>query len=75
MLKDSSNRTTSALASSLQVINPKLTQSNYRFWSSQVLSTVGSHELEDHLLGRISCPSPLIIGDSEIENDLGQNRS
>ncbi|XP_031247964.1 uncharacterized protein LOC116105694 [Pistacia vera] len=54
LLNQSTNRTTSALTTSLQVINPKLTQSNYRFWSSQVLSTIGLHELEDHLLANTS---------------------
>ncbi|XP_031266202.1 putative GPI-anchored protein pfl2 [Pistacia vera] len=50
LLNQSTNRIALALANSLQVISPQLTQSSYRFWSSQVLSTVGSHKLEAQFL-------------------------
>ena len=33
---------------------------------------VGSHELEDHLLGKIACPPPLILAESSVDNDLNE---
>ncbi|XP_031280161.1 uncharacterized protein LOC116138588 [Pistacia vera] len=63
-LQNSTDSHSSIFSSSLQVINPKLTQDNYqddyRFWQSHALSTVGAYKLEEHLTGLIPCPQPLI---------------
>ncbi|XP_031260618.1 uncharacterized protein LOC116118789 [Pistacia vera] len=59
---DSVNLTNTAPMSSstLPTISPKLTRNNYRLWKSQILFAVGSHDLEEHLTGLVSCPSPFI---------------
>lgn len=50
----------SILVSSLQPINPKLSKTNYRYWRAQIISIVGSHGLEDHLIGLVPYPSPFV---------------
>ncbi|XP_031284203.1 uncharacterized protein LOC116142926 [Pistacia vera] len=75
-VNNSFNLTSSAISSSLQVINPKLTLDNYKFWCSQVLFAVGAHELEDHLTGLVPYPTPLIPSNFDSSKDIadGQNK-
>lgn len=56
--------------STLQVINHKLTEDNYRYWRAQVLYTiVGPFDLDEQLPVVIACPSPFVI----VENDACEN--
>lgn len=44
---------------------------NYQFWHSQVLFIVGAHGLEEHLIGLIPCPKPLLTSPIDISTELG----
>lgn len=46
--------------SSLQVINPRLTEENYQYWRAQTPFMVAAFGLEDHLKGLLLCPAPFI---------------
>lgn len=38
---------------SLQIVNPRLTEENYRYWKAQALVIVSAYGLEDHLTGLV----------------------
>lgn len=42
--------------STLQAVNLKLMEENYRYWRAQALPSVGAHDLEEHLIGLVQCP-------------------
>lgn len=57
---DTGNSSTVQITS-LQPVNPRLTEENYHYWRAQVLNSVAAHDLEDHLTGLITCPPPFIL--------------
>lgn len=47
--------------SMLQLASLKLRKDNYGYYRAQVLYIIVMHDLKDHLLGLIPCPSTFII--------------
>lgn len=46
---------------SLQVIYPKSVEGNYHYWKAQALFSIRAYELEDHLTGLVTFPSPFLL--------------
>lgn len=49
----------------LQPMNPKLIDDNYRYWRDQALLAIGAHDLEKQLTGLSRCPRPFLLVKSD----------